>query len=111
TRYPPAGASSRYRVFQYLPWLEQAGIECRVQSLMDDRLYALNFSPGRTFSNLFHTALAVARRLATLRHWRKFDVIYLQRELLPFGPPWIERWLKRRGARLVFDYDDALFIA
>src|SRR5690606_33448160 len=31
--------------------------------------------------------------------------------LLPFGPAWIERFLKASGVRLVFDYDDALFIA
>ena len=110
TRYPVQGASSRYRVFQYLPWLERSGIECTVQSLMDERLYSLSFSPGRTFSKIWHTALAVLRRIRCLSQWRHYDVIYLQRELLPFGPPWIERWLKRRGAVLAFDYDDALFI-
>ena len=110
TRYPVEGASSRYRVFQYLPYLAKAGIECTVQSLMDDRLYALSFSPGRTLAKLWYTALAVGRRLRCLLGWRRYDVIYLQRELLPFGPPWIERWLKRRGAVLAFDYDDALFI-
>lgn len=110
TRYPVAGASSRYRVFQYLPWLEQAGIECTVQSLMDDRLYELSFSPGRTLAKIWFTARAVLRRLRCLARWRHYDVIYLQREMLPFGPPWIERWMKRRGAVMAFDYDDALFI-
>lgn len=111
TRYPLAGASSRYRVFQYLPHLQAEGLDCTVQSFMDDRLYALSFAPGRTLAKLWHTLAATARRLWALRHWRRYDVIYLQRELLPFGPPWVERWLKRRGRRLVFDYDDALFIA
>lgn len=111
TRYPLAGASSRYRVFQYLPHLRAEGLDCTVQSFMDDRLYALSFAPGRTLAKLWHTLAATARRLWALRHWHRYDVIYLQRELLPFGPPWVERWLKRRGRRLVFDYDDALFIA
>ena len=110
TRYPVSGASSRYRVFQYLPWLERSGIECTVQPLMDERLYALSFSPGRTIPKMWHTALAVLRRFRCLVHWRRYDVIYLPRGLLPFGPPWVERWLKRRGAVLAFDYDDALFI-
>ena len=35
TKYARNGASSRYRTFQYLPWLEQAGIDCQVQPLFD----------------------------------------------------------------------------
>lgn len=111
TRYPPAGASSRYRVHQYLPYLEAAGIECEVHPFMDDELYACSFSPGRTGAKLFRTLVAILRRIWVLRLYRQFDVIYMQRELLPFGPPWLERCLKRSGARLIFDYDDALFIA
>ena len=111
TRYPLAGASSRYRVHQYLPHLAAEGIQCEVQSFMDEKLYALSFTPGRTGRKLLHTASAVVRRVLALRGCLCFDVIYMQRELLPFGQPWFERWLKQRGARLVFDYDDALFIA
>lgn len=111
TRYPVSGASSRYRVHQYIPYLEAEGVQCTVQSFMDESLYALSFAPGRTVAKLWLTAKAVLRRVrAVLRH-RRYDVVYMQRELLPFGPPWLERWLKRRGARLAFDYDDALFIA
>jgi glycosyltransferase involved in cell wall biosynthesis len=111
TRYPVSGASSRYRVHQYVPYLEDQGVQCTLQSFMDEPLYALSFSPGRTASKLWQTTKAVLRRVrAVLRH-RRYDVVYMQRELLPFGPPWLERWLKRRGARLAFDYDDALFIA
>src|SRR5690606_26783387 len=111
TRYPVAGASSRYRVYQYLPYLKAEGIALEVQSFMDDALYALSFSPGRTAAKVARSVLAVARRLLVLTRFRSFDVIYMQRELLPFGPAWIERFLKASGVRLVFDYDDALFIA
>ncbi|MGD9660040.1 MAG: glycosyltransferase family 4 protein [Porticoccaceae bacterium] len=110
TRYPVLGASSRYRVYQYIPHLEAMGIFCEIQPFMDEDLYQLSFSPGRTFAKIRKTLLATVRRLLALRYYSRFDVIYMQRELLPFGAPWLERWLKRRGARLVFDYDDALFI-
>lgn len=110
TRYPVAGASSRYRVFQYISHLEALDVSCTVHSFMDQRMYQLSFAPRRTFTKVIATLAATAKRLWGLRKWREYDAIYLQRELLPFGPPIIERWLKRRGAVLFFDYDDALFI-
>lgn len=110
TRYPIEGASSRYRVFQYLPHLEALGVEADVQSFMDTPMYELSLSSGKTMSKIWATLCATTRRLWALRNWKSYDVIYLQRELLPFGGPVIERWLKRRGAVLFFDYDDALFI-
>ena len=110
TRYPVEGASSRYRVFQYLPHLERLGVRCEVQSFMDADMYALSFRPGRQAAKAAATARAIARRMAVLRRHREFDAIYMQRELFPLGPPVVERRLKAAGARLLFDYDDALFI-
>jgi glycosyltransferase involved in cell wall biosynthesis len=110
TRYPLEGASSRYRVHQYLPALEALGVQCTVQCFMDEPMYRLSFSPGRTLTKAGMTLRATLRRLRTLLGWRGYDLIYMQRELLPFGPPWVERWLHRRGAVMLFDYDDALFI-
>lgn len=110
TRYPVLGASSRYRVFQYIPHLERMGFECTVQSFMDEDMYLLSIRQGKTGRKLFATARALLKRMKTVLGHRKYDIVYMQRELLPLGPPVLERWLKRRGATLFFDYDDALFI-
>ncbi len=110
TRYPVEGASSRYRVFQYLKHLEALGVQAEVQSFMDTSMYHLSLAPGHTGAKIWATVRATVRRLWALRKWRRYDALYLQRELLPFGPPLIEGALKKRGAVLFFDYDDALFI-
>ena len=110
TRYPEAGASSRYRVFQYVPHLEELGIRCTVQSFMDTPMYRLSLSSGGTLRKIGLTLRACLHRLRMLARFREFDVIYMQRELFPFGPPLVERLLKRMGVPLVYDYDDALFI-
>ncbi len=110
TRYPKEGASSRYRVFQYVESLERLGLKCDVQSFMDESMYRASIAPGRTMRKLIMTMAATAKRLRAIFSAKHYDVVYLQRELLPFGPPWIERWLARSGVTLVFDYDDALFI-
>ncbi|MCA1779921.1 MAG: hypothetical protein LC637_11215, partial [Xanthomonadaceae bacterium] len=111
TRYPESGASSRYRVYQYLPHFRSLGVEATVQSFMDEPMYRLSFARGRLLAKLLAAVRATLRRLWALRDVGRFDIVYMQRELLPFGPPWIERWMKRRGVRLFFDLDDALFIA
>ena len=110
-RYPERGASSRYRIFQYLPALERLGVSATVVPFMDDELFALSYRSGATAAKAWHTVRAFVRRLRALRDHGRYDVIYMQRELFPFVGPFVERWLKRRGAKLVFDYDDALFIA
>lgn len=110
TRYPMEGASSRYRVFQYVPYLEALGVRCEVQSFMDAPMYRLSFSRGRTLAKAWATARASVRRIAAVLRHADYDLVYMQRELLPFGPPLLERWLRRRGKPLLFDYDDALFI-
>ena len=110
TRYPYEGASSRYRVYQYLPHLAALGVHCDVESFMDREMYELSFSPGRPGRKIVSTLAATLRRLATLARFRDYDIVYMQRELFPFGPPVVERLLKAASARLVFDYDDALFI-
>jgi glycosyltransferase involved in cell wall biosynthesis len=110
TRYPYAGASSRYRVHQYVPHLEALNVRCDVQPFMDDAMYGLSFAPGHTATKVWMTLKATARRLLKLAHFRDYDIVYLQRELFPFAPPLFERYLKRRSAVLFFDYDDALFI-
>lgn len=110
TRYPDQGASSRYRVFQYIPHLEAMGVSCTTQSFMDPEMYALSIGPGRTGRKIWLTMKAALRRLRALAPFRQYDVIYMQRELFPFGPPLVEHVLKRFGMPLVYDYDDALFI-
>lgn len=110
TRYPVEGASSRYRVYQYIPQLESMGLSCEVKSFMDKPMYQLSFTPGHSLKKIWMTMKATIRRLMALSAYRNYDIIYMQRELFPFAPPWLEKFLHRRGAVLFYDFDDALFI-
>lgn len=110
TRYPEAGASSRYRVYQYLPYLRRQGVDYVVSPFMSERMYAMAFQPGHHLSKGMFALAAILGRLGWLLRARRFDLVYLQRECLPFGPSVLERAFRRMGLRTVFDYDDALFI-
>jgi glycosyltransferase involved in cell wall biosynthesis len=107
TRYDAAGASSRYRTYQYLPHLRAAGVDVDLAPLLDSR-YVANLYDGRR-QRLLDLVAAAMRRVWRLRRARRYDAVWIEKELFPFVPPILEDALCWSGARLVFDYDDAIF--
>lgn len=107
TKYTSAGASSRYRTFQFLPFLEHAGLKCDAAPLFDDSYVEMKYRSGR--ARTLHVARALARRLTDLLRVRQFDLLVIEYELLPYFPAWLERLLARLKVPYVVDYDDALF--
>ena len=105
-RYSPLGASSRLRSYQYLPALRAAGIEVQVSSLLDDA-YLHGLYGGRT--PLAPVLRGYGRRWRALREVRHFDAAWVEKEAWPWLPLWLESWLLNGPARLVLDYDDAVF--
>lgn len=105
-RYDSLGASSRLRMLQYLPALEAAGIHVDVAPLLDDGyvsdLYSGRISPAKVLRAYF-------RRLRLLWTAKNHDLIWLEKELFPWLPAWLERFLLPRRTPLVVDYDDAVF--
>jgi len=104
TRYPRTGASSRLRTLQYLPHLEAAGHEVRVQTLFDEAYLESLYQSGRR--SPLRTAALYLRRLAALAKAGEHDLLWIEKELFPYLPAWIE---SRLGTPWVVDYDDALF--
>lgn len=103
TRYPHLGASSRIRFLQYLPGLKDYGIDVEVLPFWDEaylrRLYA---GEGRRWSSL---AGAWLRRLARLCRGRHYDVIWVEKEIVPWLPSWIGNLLVGKMP-MVLDFDD-----
>src|SRR5206468_909823 len=52
---------------------------------------------------------AYLKRLRTLLTVLRFDVVWIEYELLPWLPAWPEGLLKSLGIPFVVDYDDAVF--
>ena len=107
TKYGRLGASSRMRLFQYLPFLEERGFQIKVASLFSDRTIRKLYGQSRTV-NAFRL-LDIIRRFAVLLIRDRCDLIWIEKELFPYLPSWAERWLSRGSAAMVADYDDAVF--
>lgn len=107
TRYDSMGASSRYRAFQYLPYLKDQGISITVSPLFNSEYLQHRYATkGYAFNKIF---LAFLRRFKALLSVRQYDLVFVEKEFFPYFPAWVERWLNWRGVKYVVDYDDAIF--
>ena len=106
TRYGPLGASSRVRALQFLPTFERMVWTCDVSPLFSDvYVQALYAKTGRMNSAL----VGYLNRLTILLRARRYDLLWIEKELLPFLPALAERLLASAGISYVVDYDDAWF--
>lgn len=114
TRYARQGASSRYRVYQYKPFIDQAGIECVIHPLFSDEYLQRRYRALRAgrlaLGDVRAVLLALMKRWSLLRisNITKYDVVFLQYEALPYLPLMCEQGLFTCGPGVVTDYDDAM---
>lgn len=106
TRYGRLGASSRLRALQFVPYLERAGFACEVSPLFSDKYVASLYSGNSRFLHAIHGYFT---RLGQLFRARAYDVVWIEKEILPFLPAWLDVAVGRGGVPLVVDYDDAIF--
>lgn len=106
TRYDRKGASSRLRSLQYLPFLRSLGWKVDVTSLFSneylERVYAGKRYAALILSGYFN-------RVKVLTRAGRYDLLWIEKELFPYLPLLMERFLSRLNVPYIVDYDDALF--
>ena len=106
TKYPMRGPSSRYRFYQFLPALTRAGVSVTVEPFFSDAYLDMLFG-GKGPSPLY----LATRSLARLTHClagKRFDLVWIEGELIPFLPAGMERALHALlPRRRVYEFDDA----
>jgi glycosyltransferase involved in cell wall biosynthesis len=60
-------------------------------------------------SRLKESMHAYLHRLRALTQANRYDLVWMEKELLPFLPAVAERWLNAIGVPFLVDYDDAMF--
>jgi glycosyltransferase involved in cell wall biosynthesis len=106
TRYERLGASSRVRFLQFLPQLEREGFSFDVQPLLgNDYVRSLYGGPPVGIGNLLKS---YGRRFRALHRRLRYDLVWLEKEALPWLPAFLEI-ARLQGLPYVVDYDDAWF--
>jgi glycosyltransferase involved in cell wall biosynthesis len=106
TRYDRLGAASRVRFLQFIPGLAGFGINVDVRTFFDDP-YLEALYAGRSVGAA-RIAGFYLRRLRTLLQRRRYDLLWIEKEALPWLPAWLEFALLS-GVPYVVELDDAWF--
>jgi glycosyltransferase involved in cell wall biosynthesis len=110
TQYGVLAASSRTRVFQYLPYLATLGAECRVLTVLPDIAGSQLLVSSHTWRKLLYYAWASWRTffcgLRALWGAGQSDLVLIQKVILPAPLRWL---FGRLSTPLVYDFDDAIF--
>jgi len=108
---PVEGAGCRFRIAQFIPYLQAHGFDVTLETLFTTEFFQLVYQPRHYLRKAMAFARLSIDRLLALRKLPDFDVILLYREIFPIGPAVVERLLARRGhPPIVFDFDDAIFL-
>lgn len=108
--HPIEGPSSRFRVYQYIPYLEANGVECTIRPFVESAQVAEFYRDGNTGRKIALTLGGLARRFGDVALARHHDVVFILREAFALGPAFVEAALSRFGGPMVFDFDDAIYI-
>jgi glycosyltransferase involved in cell wall biosynthesis len=113
TPYPPGRApSQRFRFEQYLDILAVHGHQYRLAPFLSEATWRILYKPGQALQKALGILSGFGRRIAHLVAAPSYDFIFVHREAAPLGPPVFE-WLLANvlRKRLIYDFDDAIWLA
>ena len=109
---PRESADTRYRILQYHSIAERDGVCIDHRSLIGSRFFRWQIHNRHFFLRLLvFPALLLIRLGQVCLVAPTYDAVWISREMLPFGPPLLERLLLWLCPHVVFDVDDALHIS
>jgi glycosyltransferase involved in cell wall biosynthesis len=108
----PAGRApgQRYRIEQWAPLLCREGVHVTLSPFLSQRGMDVLYEPGHVALKARETLRGYLRRLEEVLRLASADVVLVYREAAMLGPAWIERLVALQRP-LVFDFDDAIYLA
>jgi len=107
------GPSSRYRIYQFVPFLAAAGVRCRVYPLFGPayfRILEIHAPLIRIAAKCGYVAARFLKRAWDILTMPAADVVTIEGQLFPYMPAALERLILRAFPKTVVEYDDAIYL-
>ncbi len=101
----------RFRLEQWEPILRESGVDIMYSPFETDELKKVLHTSGNVVHKMKAVMRNMNRRRNELNALDDYDLVYVFREAALLGPAWFERKIARSGVPLIFDFDDAVFVA
>ncbi len=107
---PDRSPGQRFRFEQYLGHLERNGYQCAVSHIVSEADDRFLYRPGNYLKKAGFVRRSIAIRQRDVARMNEFDIIFIFREALMTRSIRFERLFRRSRAKLVFDFDDAIWL-
>jgi glycosyltransferase involved in cell wall biosynthesis len=109
--FPHEAAATRFRLSQYVEPLKSEGIDVTIAPFLTSEQFADLYRPGGIGKKALGILRPMLSRLGQMFSVSKYDVVVIQREVMPFGPGIFESLYQTIGRRpIVLDLDDATYL-
>lgn len=106
---PGRAPGQRFRFEQYFSFLEQNGFECELSFIISEEDDKKLYRKGHYLEKYGIHRRAMGTRSRDVKRANDFDVIFIFREALITGSTKFERLYRKSKAKIVFDFDDAIW--
>ena len=107
---PHRSPSQRYRFEQYFDFLKQQGYNYELSYIIDENDDLIFYSPGNILAKMWIVFKSMIKRLNDIKKANSFDIVFVQREAFMMGSSFFEKQLSKTKAKLIFDFDDSLWL-
>lgn len=107
---PGRNPSQRFRMEQFFPFLADYGVAYDYSWYLSESDDAVLYKPGRWLRKGLIAGKAFFIRLRDVLECGRYDAVFIQREAYLLGTALFERWFRRQGVRVIFDFDDAIWL-
>lgn len=106
---PDRSPSQRFRFEQYFSYLSEKGFSYYFSYLLSEQDDKLFYLPGKLHTKFYILIKSAINRLKDVLKSKNYDIVYIQREAFMTSSVFFEEKFKKSGAKLVFDFDDAIW--
>lgn len=107
---PHRSPSQRYRIEQFLAHLVASGYEYDYTYIVSEHDDTYFYKPGNYLKKALFLLKSFMKRWVETFRFDSYDIIFVQREAMFTGAYFYERLAAKSKARLVYDFDDAIWM-